>query len=64
MSNHVQASIRSHVLYLPRLKKLTQQLEELKELRARVRRAEARLESVARYKRIPRKRLTSTRRAP
>ena len=36
MSNHVQASDRSFSLYLS-LKKLTQQFEELQELRARVR---------------------------
>jgi hypothetical protein len=52
MSNHVQASDRSFSLYLS-LKKLTQQFEELQELRARVRRAEARL-AASRYKRIPR----------
>jgi hypothetical protein len=52
MSNHVQASDRSFSLYLS-LKKLTQQFEELQELRARVRRAEARL-AASRYKRIAR----------
>jgi hypothetical protein len=64
MINHGQASNGSLALYLPRLKKLTQQLEELQELRAQVRVAEARLGGAARHKRIPRKRLILSRRAP
>jgi hypothetical protein len=64
MSNHVQASNRSLSQYLSRLKKLTQQLEELQELRAQVRIAEARSGGAVRHKRIPKKRLILPRRAP
>jgi prefoldin subunit 5 len=64
MSNHVQASNRSLSQYLSRLKKLTQQLEELQELRAQVRIAEARLGGAVRHKRISKKRLILPRSAP
>jgi hypothetical protein len=48
MSNRTKASDRSHALYL-RLKKLTQQFEELQQLRDRVRRAEAKAIRAWRY---------------
>jgi hypothetical protein len=62
MSDRVEASNRSLVLYLRR-EALIQQLEELQKLRDRVRRAEARLGTAARYmRRAPRQRIVLSRR--
>jgi hypothetical protein len=48
MSNRTKASDRSNARYL-RLKKLTQQFEELQQLRDQVRRAEAKAIRALRY---------------